>query len=287
MTWRIDPEPDGQASARAARLEPLQKDQVADEISLDDGVIRAEVGALVRELGLSKRVAHQVVIGESTLVAALSMNEETVRIEGIIGRHGIDKSLAAQVTHGKLSLDSLLHGKRMKDHLRENRERSILIAAQEDGRPRMFALHGKKGIVGRVKSVSAYDVVILPLAPDNKPSGDPVVVHKLQFKLGARAAHAGKVECALTIEPAHDAVSDPVRKPQDRYRCSDKRLFSWLDAKSPVTITTLEGDVVGGVLAWIGRWELGLTLDSGVEVVVFRHALANVSGGQWGFSKGD
>ena len=65
---------------------------------------------------------------------------------------------------------------------------------------------------------------------------------------------------------------------QDRYGCSDKRLFRYLDSAVTVAVTTLEGEVFTGKVAWMGRWEFGLKLEkSDVEVVFWRHALADIA----------
>ena len=78
----------------------------------------------------------------------------------------------------------------------------------------------------------------------------------------------------------------PILKPQDRYCISDNKLFGWVNAANTICVKTLEGEMVKGTLSWIGRWELGLDVNGG-ELIVFRHALANIQGFRWGSSKDD
>jgi sRNA-binding regulator protein Hfq len=73
-----------------------------------------------------------------------------------------------------------------------------------------------------------------------------------------------------------NAAAEPIWKPQDRYGCSDRRLFGVLDEGVPATATTLEGEIFQGIVEWMGRWEFGMLLKKkNARVVIFRHALAD------------
>ena len=208
------------------------------------------------------------------------------RVERLMARHGLDRSTATQIVQGKLCIDGVLHRRRRRSHLDKYRDRSILDRAQRDGRPRMFALHGQRVIIARVKAVRAYEVEVLHLGPDMKPVGNIEIIHKLQFKFGAYFDHAQRMHKEIKICADANKVTVPIPKPQDRYAISDKKLFGWVDANSHICVKTLEGELVTAPLSWIGRWEIGLDVE-GVELVVFRHALANIQGKKWAFSKAD
>ena len=68
------------------------------------------------------------------------------------------------------------------------------------------------------------------------------------------------------------ASREPVWRPQDRYHCSDRRLFGQV-GRDPVTVISREGDTLTGAVVWVGRWEFGLTVKN-AQVTVFRHAMA-------------
>ena len=208
------------------------------------------------------------------------------RVERLMVRHGLDRSTATQIVQGKLCIDRVLHRRRRKTHLDKHRNRSIFEKAFKDGRPRMFALHGQRVIIARVRAIRPYEVEVLHLGPDMKPTGDREVIHKLQFKFGAYFDHAQRMHKEISVCSSSNNVAVPVPKPQDRYAISDKKLFGWVDAKSHICVKTLEGELVTAPLLWIGRWEIGLCVE-GVELVVFRHALANIQGKKWAFSKAD
>jgi len=208
------------------------------------------------------------------------------RIERLMTRHGLNRSTATQIVQGKLCIDGVLHRRRRRAHLRKYRERSILDRAVRDGRPRMFALHGRNVVIVRVKAVRAYEVDVLHLGSDMKPLGEIETIHKLQFKFGAYFDHAQKMHERISVCLVTNEEAAPITKPQHRYAISDRKLFGWVDASSHICVKTLEGEMVTAPLSWIGRWEIGLDVH-GVELVVFRHALANIQGFKWAFSKAD
>ncbi len=208
------------------------------------------------------------------------------RVHRLMFRHGLDRSTATQVVRGALSIDKVLHRRRRREHLVHHRDRCMFEKAQADGRPRLFALHGQAVQIARVKTVRQYEVDFLPLGHDLKVNGELRTAHKLQFKFGAHMEHASKMQGAIRFCKFDADPAEIIPKPQDRYCISDRKLFGWLDAASRICVKTLEGDMVKGTLTWIGRWELGLSVRD-AELVVFRHALANIQGFRWGSSKDD
>jgi len=246
--------------------------------------VRRKADEIMRDAGLPQHLAMRVAKGELELKAALDQVLDKDRVEKLIRRHQLDRSLATQVVLGKLSLDEVVQRRRMKAHISENRDRSALNAALSDGRPRVIGLHGHRLVKAKVIAIDAFEVDLEEVSGD--ASAEALGrIHKLQLKFLADCDDVQTLDAMVDRDPE---VEDrqPIERPQDRYRCADKRLFSWFDAKTPLVFTSLEGDVVTGPLTWIGRWELGVLGPGDVELVVFRHALANMSGGQWDSSKG-
>jgi hypothetical protein len=211
---------------------------------------------------------------------------EVHRVERLMSRHGLNRSTATQIVQGKLCMDGVLHRRRRRIHLQNHSERSILGRAVRDGRPRMFALHGRRVVIVRVKAVRAYEVDVVHLGPDMKPQGEMETIHKLRFKFGAYFDHAQKMHERISVCLNANMEVAPITKPQHRYAISDRKLFGWVDASSYIVVKTLEGEMVTAPLSWIGRWEIGLDVQ-GVELVVFRHALANIQGLKWGSLQAD
>jgi hypothetical protein len=198
----------------------------------------------------------------------------------LMSRHGMTHSDAVQITQGNLCIDKVLHRRRRLQHLDAHRGRGIFEPALRDGRPRVFSLHGREILVARVKAVRAYEVDLMPLGVDRKPCGDVQTISKIQFKFGCYLDHVPRIQQAMVFAEGDLLAVEPIRKPQDRYKLSDKKLFGWIDAACGICVKTLEGEMVTGTLSWIGRWEIGLNV-FGVELVIFRHALENIQGIRW------
>lgn len=218
--------------------------------------------------GMPEALAASVAQGRMELNDALERMAQRNEVERLMRKHDLSRALATQVVLGHADLDAYLAKRRLAAHLDDHRTRSILEEALADGEPRIFHLHGQRKVEARVTGLTPYEATLTP------SKGEPEVVHKLQFKVAypkpawKRAGKAMKKDKALWADP-----KAPIRKPQDRYSCSDRRLFRYMDAATPVTVTTLEGDEIRGVITWFGRFEFGLRVKGDVELNVFRHAL--------------
>ncbi len=235
--------------------------------------IVAELARLQKDMGLPRDVALRVARKEVTLNQALQDMAAQDKANNLMRRLGLDRALATQVAKGQADLERVLQRRRMASHLASNADRSCLEEAFKDGQPRRFALHGQRVVTARVLNLDQYEVRLA-----YAEGGEEEVLHKLQFKLAwlpEQDGHARKGlrwDNALRAEP-----QEPVSRPQNRFGCSNRKLFGWLDEETPLLLTTLEGEVVQGQLAWFGRYELGVTVRKDVVVTVFRHALSRAN----------
>lgn len=236
-----------------------------------DPKVRARAEELA-ESGMPFQLAMAVALGRVSLNDALERLARQERVQKVIDEHDLSRALATQIVIGHASLDAVLARRRLKEHRELNRLRSCLDEAVGLGAPLGLGLHGRRVIEARVQEVAAYTVTVLI---DDQP--DPEEIHKLQLKYAFKPEQRKKLrrlvdyDKALTAEPVA-----PIKRPQDRYTCSDKRLFRYMDAKEPVRVTLLEGEVFTGLITWFGRYEFGLQL-KGVDITAFRHSLHDVS----------
>ncbi len=231
---------------------------------------RAEAARIAEETGIPQNLAHQVALGNLSLNDVLSRMATRAKVESLMKRHGLPKSLATQIALGQADLNHVLRKRRMSDHIAANRSRSILASALASGEPVALGLHGKKALRGNITAMEQYEVTL----KDN--TGTEHTVHKLEIKYACAESESRAVRNQIKRDKDRSAAAEPVWKPQDRYGCSDRRLFGVLDDGVPATVTTLEGDVFQGVVEWMGRWEFGMLLKKkNARVVVFRHALAD------------
>lgn len=231
--------------------------------------VRAKAARLEREAGLPRTLAFQVAMGNVSLSEVLERMARRDRVEALMRRHELPKSLATQVALGQADLDQVLVRRRRESHLAEHRTHSLLTDMAESGEAVFLGLLGHRRLEGTVLSVDKYEFDFQP------KKGEVETVHKLQVKFGVDLSQGSKARNALRVSKKGEAA-EPVWKPQDRYGISDKRLFGYLDDELDIQVDTSEGDIVRGKVSWMGRWEFAVRTKKGPEVVVFRHALANV-----------
>ncbi len=231
--------------------------------------VRAKAARLEREAGLPRTLAFQVAMGNVSLSEVLERMARRDRVEALMRRHGLPKSLATQVALGQADLDQILVKRRREQHLEANRDRSLLLDAQESGEPVMLALLGNRRVEGTVSSVDRYEFVVTP------KKGEAETIHKLNVKWGVALSQGNKARNVVRA-PKQAEDAEPIWKPQDRFGISDKRLFSFLDDEVDIQVDTAEGERLRGQVGWMGRWEFSLVTKKGIEVVVFRHALTHI-----------
>ncbi len=218
------------------------------------------------------QMAMAVAQGRLELNEALQRMAQRERVERLMAQHELSRALATQIAIGHADLDAVLAKRRMKAHREQNANRSSLDSAAEDKSEIHLVLHGQRRVRGHVVSTTPYTFMFQP------DGAEPEEIHKLQVKYAyepgvwKRVRKAGRLDRDVVAQS-----NDPIARPQDRYTCSDKRLFRYMDEGTTVKVTLLEGDVFKGKLTWFGRFEFGLQVRGDVEVVVFRHALHDLS----------
>lgn len=218
--------------------------------------------------GMPYQMAMAVVHGKMELNEALERLSRRDRVNQLMERHDLSRALATQVAIGHADLKQILHRRRMKQHREEYRDRTCLVP----GNTLTLARFGENAAAFEVVSVDAYQANL------TAEDGTAVEAHKLSLKYGYAPDAWKKVRKALKKDKrlaAKELV--PAKQPQDRYTCSDKRLFGYVDSGSEVQATLVDGDILKGVVQWFSRYEFGLLVKGDVEVTVFRHALHDLS----------
>jgi hypothetical protein len=231
--------------------------------------VRRKAAELVKDAGIPPNLAHQVALGNLTLNEVIERLALRDKVEALVRKHELPKSLATQIALGQADLEQVLQKRRLGEHLAGSRERSVLVEAAADKRPMFLALHHQRMVHGAIEAVDRYELRV-KLAD----GGVVETIHKLQVKYACDEAQAKGVRNQLRRDKERPDSCEPVVRPQDRYGCSDRRLFSLIDQKSTIQVTLLEGEVLKGTPTWMGRWEFGMVLPKKkAEVVIFRHAL--------------
>jgi len=223
-------------------------------------------------MGMPYQMAMAVAHGKLDLNEALERMAQKDHVNKLMEKHDLSRALATQIAIGHADLDQLLSRRRLDAHRTEHRDRTCL---RVDSGVHAFALVGGSLLKGEPQDVGSYSVMLL-----EEGAEEPVEVHKLQFKY-CYAPSAWKA-VRKAIKKSKKKATEPVvpaKRPQDRYSCSDKRVFSLMDAGGEVVLDLLEGEQIRGRIDWFSRYEIGLLLKGDVELSVFRHALQNLRAG--------
>lgn len=230
---------------------------------VDDGTRRR--ADELHDQGMPYQMAMAVAQGRLDLSEALERMARKDRVTKLMERHDLSRALATQVAIGHADLEQVLARRRLDTHRKEHHDRTCLTP----GGPSVAIQLHDRVVKGVVTALEPYTFTI--------GEGDAAEeVHKLEAKYGYAPGAWKAVKKAVRSDKKADGEARPATRPQDRYSCSDKRLFGYLDRRDEVQISLLDGDVLKGVLTWFGRYEFGLMVKGDVEVTVFRHALRSI-----------
>lgn len=224
----------------------------------------------LRAAGIPEHHARQVAQGHAELNDILELLAQREEIDRIMKEHDLSRALATQVVKGHADLDAYLAKRRFEAHRAEHTMHSVLEDAVADGEVRVFGLFGGERVEAKVLSTDVYEVEL-------EIDGEARTVHKLEFKYAYKPADTKGVRKASRRDKALAAEDlRPADAPQDRYTCSDKRMFRYVDEATPLEVTLLGGEILHGTVAWFGRYEFALEVKGGAHVVCFRHALKDL-----------
>jgi len=227
----------------------------------------------LHEQGMPFQMAMAVAHGRLDLNEALERMARNDRIVRLMKKHDLSRALATQIALGQADLERVLYRRRFDEHRKEHRTRSVLDEAQESGESIVLGLHGGEEIEVEIAGSDTYGVQVVPSG-----GGDPREIHKLQIKFAYVPGAAQRVQKVRTVDPEVAAdPHEPIERPQDRYACSDKRLFRYVDKRTPVRTTLLEGQQFSGRVAWFSRYEFQMAKDGDPAVTIFRHALRDLT----------
>lgn len=222
----------------------------------------------LHSMGMPFQMAMAVAHGRLDLNEALERMAQKDRVNKLMRDHDLSRALATQVAMGHADLEQVLARRRLQQHRDAYRDRTCLT----EGRELTFGFTSGETRTGSVGAVEAYSFTF------TERKGEPAELHKLRLKYAYEPDAWKVVKKVLKAEKRSEAnANEPAVRPQDRYSCSDKRLFGYMDGRREVMVTTLEGDSLRGHVSWFSRYEFAVKVKGDVEVIIFRHALKDLT----------
>ena len=195
-----------------------------------DERVRIRADELAKQ-GMPYQMAMAVAHGRMELNEALERMARRDRVTVLMERHNLSRALATQIAIGHADLEQVLARRRLEQHREEYRDRTCLLP----GEPLALALHDGRTVKGQVVAADPYTFQF-------DADGQTADIHKLQVKYGYPPADWKKVKKVVKVDKRAPVEGDaPAVRPQDRYSCSDKRMFGYMDRGVEVSATLLDG----------------------------------------------
>ncbi len=156
----------------------------------------------------------------------------------------------------------------LKEYLDEAYNRSIFDQALDLKQPREFHLHGYRMARATVLENLTYDLKV-----DIQGQGEEVLP-KIQIKFLYPADVAESVRPLIKIDERVKALGlGPILSPTGRYFIKNKSIFPLMKERHVVFFTSLEGEIIRGIIAGFNRYEITLNLKGGIPITILRHSV--------------
>lgn len=159
----------------------------------------------------------------------------------------------------------------LPEYLKEHEKDSVF--EREAGKESSWSLflHGNQRRKGRIRKNHTYEFDLLT------EQGSVEQIHKVNVKMLCEASKEEEVLQRLkTNEALRSTPEGPHFGPRYRHHIKNKTLFPLMNRKEVLFFSTLEGEVLRGVITGFSRFEINLSLKGGVPVVLLRHAVFDV-----------
>lgn len=210
-------------------------------------------------------MARDVALGTLDFNDALQRLARRETIAKLMQRHDLSKALASQIALGHADLEQVLFRRQFKEYREAHRSKTCLV---DGARLQLFCCGGVLR-AGEIVSAGPYEVTW-----SEGEGGASAEVHKLEIKYALEAGM--ETERTASGSSPRPTPHRPERRPQDRYHCSDLRLYTLIREEREVRVALLEGEKFHGRIQWFSRYELGLLKSTGGQVVIFRHAVTRL-----------
>jgi sRNA-binding regulator protein Hfq len=159
----------------------------------------------------------------------------------------------------------------LQDYLKEHQKDSVF--AREVGQDSSWCLflHGDQRKKGKIQADQTYEIDLLT------QGGSVERIHKVNVKILCEASKEDAVlQLLKTDEALKNKPEGPHFGPRYRHHIKNKTLFPLMNRKEVLFFSTLEGEVLRGVVTGFSRYEINLGMKGGVPVVLLRHAVFDV-----------
>ena len=159
----------------------------------------------------------------------------------------------------------------LKKYMDEKYDQSIFDELQNSGELWVVYLHGNQTVTGSVKINNKYDVVVTTDAQERLP----VTKHNIKFLHSLE--HVEEISKKLKVDKKIKKEGlGPILNPRKRNHIKNKTLFPLMEERTVLEFTTLEGEIISGIVGDFSRYEITILVRGGVPIVLLRHSVHDV-----------
>ncbi len=153
-------------------------------------------------------------------------------------------------------------------YLKENYHKSIFDQMEKEKETYVLHLHGNKVISGEVKTNKKYDVIF------KSESGKEEELQKHNIKFLYLKKDEQVVKKVIKVDKnVKEKKLGPIINPRKRNHIKNKTLFPLMQERVLLFFTTLEGDIIGGIIGGFTRYEIQILGKKGIPITLLRHAV--------------
>jgi len=161
--------------------------------------------------------------------------------------------------------------KGLREYLDSHYEVSVFNTALESDQPWCFHLHGKRIVTAKIQKIFTYDVKLV----DTR--GTPEIIPKVHVKFLYPETYADPMAKLLKVNKKVATLRmDPLFSPHLRHFIKNKSIFPLMMTKQVLFFTTLEGDVIRGLVAEFSRYDIQVSLKGPIPITLLRHSIYDV-----------
>lgn len=190
-------------------------------------------------------------------------------MQRLAGQLGISPALATHVLDGILSREEALERQALLDYRKAHEEESELDRAFAERSLLRLGIYGHEIVEGVIEKMEPYDIVFVDAG--GRRRGMP----KTSIKFFSSAEIEAK-QLERLIKEDRKVRSwglGPIIPKGARNHIKNKTLFPLMRNREVVFFTTLEGDVIRGIIEAFSRYEIRVRMKGGVPIVLMRHAI--------------
>ncbi len=159
----------------------------------------------------------------------------------------------------------------LTEYLEAHQRNSIFVREAGGETSWCLFLHGDQRRKGKILRDETYEFELVT------EEGVTEKIHKVKVKMLCGAADEEEVLGRLKVNEAlKEAPEGPHFGPRYRHHIKNKTLYPLMNRREVLFFTTLEGEVLRGIVTGFSRFEINLNMKGGVAVVLLRHAVFDV-----------